>query len=91
MVFPVCARTAARKDGTLCPASITNANFAAEKTVSKRRVTAQMDTVQMAVTGVTTERSVRQDVQKIAKTVHAILIQGTVRADAGPAHTGIIV
>lgn len=59
MVFPVCALTAARKDGTLCPASITNANFAAEKTVSKRRVIARMVAVQMAVTGVTTDRSVR--------------------------------
>lgn len=91
MVSPVCAPTAARKAGILCTASTTNANFAAEITVSKRRVTARMDAVQMAVTGVTTGHSVRQDVHRIAKTVHAILIRGTVTTDAGPAHTGIIV
>lgn len=66
MVSPVCAPTAARKAGILCPASTTNANFAAEKIVSKRRVTARMDAVQMAVTGVTTGHSVRQDVHRIA-------------------------
>lgn len=66
MVSPVCAPTAARKAGILCPASTTNANFAAEKIVSKRRVTARMDAVQMAVTGVTTDHSVRQDVHRIA-------------------------